>query len=943
MERAASEVRLWLARQWKEISVVGLASTHGPVALREIFVQPVLMPRTVSDYAPEQALHEGGVDLLTWLDRAHRGAGPAVLALTGRAGSGKTTLTRWLAYSLAELDWDLRRLSFHDRLPLPIALRDAPLAELDGLEALVRWWARAVCKVDPGGVTEWLDYRGAILILDGLDEVGGREQRARVMRWVREHPWTAGGEGALRNLTVVTARPTGFDDVLAGAERGVARLSLAPFSQPQIREYVRRWFELPQLQGPESERKARTLLEVLCGARSSESLRTLARRPSYLTVLCVIHHTRGELPPTRAALYAQIIQAYIHALDAERGLKHPGERQPWDHPQDKLEVLSAVAFQAHIGARAGGAPWSGDRQMVWTLEELEAAVERGIRDRQRRLRRARPEHAQAMAEYFVARTGLLVETWAGRFQFAHLSFQEYLTALYLLNQAAGTGDAVAFLRQHVLSRLDQPGWPEVALLTLAIDARRGATHGRVLATLTPGDGHHARFLGKVLAGEELPLGPAEREAWLLAWLFAAADPKLEIDRVSVLSLASNAPTLERLFLVAADAAARGEGAADALAGCFPAGDGGGDSLMGEWLGGGGGGGQPWEAARAWLRPPEGRWRIDPLAELAVAGPLPTVEGEPPAAADEALAELADQVPLIRRSSASNRSTSATLWWWVLDAWLVAAGPRLPALEAAMVGACTLPALLEQRGRAPEALLLGERPEAPLARWRVRAGRLVLEAERAFRAAALFEDAPSPAAAQLWRRLVEARNPSHSALKDRPSRGVVRAVLERSRRPFGAWHEVEVACRDYVTFGTREAAELPPPPPGLDAAPLAALRTDLAERPWRVRWGLWMSALYFLSELHRLGVFDARPVQRRRLTALKAIASDPERLFSGLADPALREVAEGEWAQVLEGPLNPRELIALARAGSWSELAVDDAALSARAAVLAEGGGQAGAR
>ncbi|HBL27316.1 MAG TPA: hypothetical protein DD490_10825, partial [Acidobacteria bacterium] len=78
-----------------------------------------------------------------------------------------------------------------------------------------------------------------------------------------------------------------------------------------------------------------------------------------------------------------------------------------------------------------------------------------------------PEHFSQLASYFVARTGLLVEARENQYQFGHLSFQEYLTALFILNRATAGSDKAAGLERILFPRLGTPGWLEVGVLGLA--------------------------------------------------------------------------------------------------------------------------------------------------------------------------------------------------------------------------------------------------------------------------------------------------------------------------------------------------------------------------------------------------------------------------------------------------------------------------------------------
>lgn len=62
-----------------------------------------------------------------------------------------------------------------------------------------------------------------------------------------------------------------------------------------------------------------------------------------------------------------------------------------------------------------------------------------------------------------------MEIREGQYQFGHLSFQEYLTALFLLNRAMAAADKAAALQRTLFPRLGDPGWLEVGVL--AVDAR----------------------------------------------------------------------------------------------------------------------------------------------------------------------------------------------------------------------------------------------------------------------------------------------------------------------------------------------------------------------------------------------------------------------------------------------------------------------------------------
>ena len=161
----------------------------------------------------------------------------------------------------------------------------------------------------------------------------------------------------------------------------------------------------------------------------------------------------------------------------------------WDR-QEKREVLAAVAYEAHVGATGGRkakqARVCGQEVCVEPCS-TGARGSRGDRQRQGTLPHDQPEDAKELTDYYLARTGLIVESSEGQYQFGHLSFQEYLTALYALDRASGAADRPWALEKLLLDRLDKPGWVEVTLLALATDAARtqGMGHRAVLARLDP--------------------------------------------------------------------------------------------------------------------------------------------------------------------------------------------------------------------------------------------------------------------------------------------------------------------------------------------------------------------------------------------------------------------------------------------------------------------------
>ncbi|MEM9557947.1 MAG: NACHT domain-containing protein [Acidobacteriota bacterium] len=554
-----------LRKYFSTVDLAGLAPDDEPLALRKIYVPLVLTDQRLDDNTPEDQLGQHKRTVGNWLDYLRSGlydsvptvastkprpaSRPRQLLISGEAGSGKTTLVRSIVSSLIGVETNELGAKFRNVLPVPLTLREAPLDRLDSLEDLVRWWFEEVQREDPrlevGPLRSYLDKGWALLLLDGLDEVGSVDKRRRVLEWLERSPWIR----HQRNLAVVTARPSGFERLPEHSAQ--IRVHVAPFSTAQIREYLDRWFRLRPMTSRRRDEVVDELVERLTAASESTRLRPMARRPAYLAALAFVHGTRGDLPHSRAALYELLVDAYIDMLDKKRGLdkQRRDEGLPvWDR-NEKIEILSAVASLAHIGAtseKRKRTTKSNDRRFLFSLDELETAVERAIDHYdEERLRTVQRAHAKELTKYFVARTGLLIAKREGHYQFGHLSLQEYLTAVFLLAEATSTTNKSEALEESLFSRLDQPGWQEVAILALAIDSDRtgGTGHQATLKHLDLTQPAHVDFLGRLLGGEELRLARAERHDLVVAWVAGAAISKTWSSWDDVTTQARNADGL----------------------------------------------------------------------------------------------------------------------------------------------------------------------------------------------------------------------------------------------------------------------------------------------------------------------------------------------------------------------------------------------------------------
>src|SRR6185312_315622 len=149
------------------------------------------------------------------------------------------------------------------------------------------------------------------------------------------------------NEYIVTSRPHGYLD------RPLARanvLQVRRFTDGQVEQFVHGWYaavesraRLPEdvddrVHGLASARAD----DLIARLRAQPALYDLAANPLLLTMIVTVHKYRGELPGTRAALYAEICDVLLHRRQEAKGLVQAGTGL---RGEQKELVMRALAWQ----------------------------------------------------------------------------------------------------------------------------------------------------------------------------------------------------------------------------------------------------------------------------------------------------------------------------------------------------------------------------------------------------------------------------------------------------------------------------------------------------------------------------------------------------------------------------------------------------------------------
>ena len=338
------------------------------------------------------------------------------LAVIGAPGSGKTTLLKHMLLVMARNRQ--RRHRVRARIPVLLFLRDVagPVSKADDkkepptLAALARDFAFKSRKDDltPDWFERHLQRGDCLVLLDGLDEVGDPRVRKKVSAWVDSQI-----ERYSKSRFLVTSRPKGYE--IAPLNRGQA-IQIQPFSPSQVSTFVSKWYLANETSGAHS-RDSRATVESRAAAESTElenrisqvpALLDLTGNPLLLTMICMVHRFRGELPGGRVQLYRSICEVLLEKWRQGKEIDDPFTA---DQKLMLLQPLAAWMMTNHT-----------------RTFEMRSAFKQ-IRDPLRRIGVPEEDQEEFLAKV-AADSGLMVEQETGQWAFSHLTFQEFLCACH---------------------------------------------------------------------------------------------------------------------------------------------------------------------------------------------------------------------------------------------------------------------------------------------------------------------------------------------------------------------------------------------------------------------------------------------------------------------------------------------------------------------------------
>ena len=423
------------------------AGMRKPIPLDDVYVGvQFLNEHTASRYRSpeevEQAFRGRGMQFLDSTSDERRDSTQVAndeqyLMLLGGPGVGKSTFLRKVGLEALKGKGGNFK---HECIPVFLELKNFREDQID-INALIIKEFETCGYPYPEQMTKAVLESGKLVIFfDGLDEVP-RTNVDNVVHKIGDFV-----DRYSQNRFIASCRIAAYK----GGFKRFTEVEMADFDDTQIHTYIKNWFDSTPYQHrkqlDEEMGTAKQCWETL-NAPEHHATKELARNPLLLTLLCMVYDNSQNFQRNRASLYEDAFNIFLKEWAAEKRVNRGASINQYLDIADERRMLSKIAAENLEANR-----------LFFTEDELIAQIQdfgEGNANTPGTF------NAPKVMETILIDQGLFVEQVRGSYSFSHLTFQEYLTANYIV------GDTRS-IQGLVNSHLHDWQWREVFLLTAGL-------------------------------------------------------------------------------------------------------------------------------------------------------------------------------------------------------------------------------------------------------------------------------------------------------------------------------------------------------------------------------------------------------------------------------------------------------------------------------------------
>lgn len=349
------------------------------------------------------------------------------LYILGKPGAGKTTFLKYVALKASQDEIK--------KIPIFVSLKEWVDSGDKLMDFLVRQFD--ICDFPESQLLiEYILETGqAVVLFDGLDETqqesGKRDKTIDDIRnFSRKYDLSQ---------ILITCRIAATDYTFEEFHY----LEMADFTSGQVRRYVENWFGT-KTEKQEQFEKEFTLPE-------NYGLREMANTPLLLSLICLNFDETGTFPSRRVEIYEEGINALLHKWDSTRSIR-----------RDEIYKGLSLGRKRQMFARVAAQTFENNeyfipkRKLSNMIVDYLCQLPNGISKED--------VDGDAVLKSIEAQHSIFIERAQNIYSFSHLTFQEFFTAKYIVDNVASGALERLLTKKNIIDNR----WREVIFNTASL-------------------------------------------------------------------------------------------------------------------------------------------------------------------------------------------------------------------------------------------------------------------------------------------------------------------------------------------------------------------------------------------------------------------------------------------------------------------------------------------